>query len=113
MKGLQMNIEFDYLYRDCGNFKNYGKVVFANQRNLSAKEIHERLLGAIMPEPFFRASDLGLPDLFFKNFPYDPELDHEFHEYYRVSETMDPTNDTVGRDITDLLLAIENKYSHS
>jgi hypothetical protein len=105
-----MNIALEYLYRDCGNFKNYGKVVFANQRNLSAKEIHENLFSTVMAEPFFRASDLGLPDLYFKDFPYDPELDHESHEYYRVSGTKERTNDAADRDITDLLMAIEKKY---
>jgi len=105
-----MNIELEYLYRDYGNFKNYGTVVFANQRNLSAKEIHEKVLGTVVPEPFFRASDLGLPDLYFKDFPYDPELDHEFHEYRRVSETREPTNDAAERDITDILVAIEKRY---
>lgn len=101
-----MNIELEYLYRDCGNFKNYGKVVFANQRSISAKEIHEKLLSIVMPEPFFRASDLGLPDLFFKDFPYDPELDHELHEYHRVCETEEPPNDAANRDIVDLLFKI-------
>ena len=105
-----MNIEFGYFYRDCGNFKNFGEVIFANKRSLSAKEINEKLLSTVMPEPFFRASDLGLPDLFFENFPYDPELDHESHEYHKVSETEKPTNDSFNRDITDLLLAIEKKY---
>jgi hypothetical protein len=110
MKGLQMNIKFEYLYRDCGNFKNYGKAVFANQHNLSAKEIHENILSIVMPEPFIRASDLGLPDLYFRDFPFDPELDHELHEYHRASETKEPTNDVADRDITDLLLAIKTKY---
>lgn len=109
MKGLQMNIQFDYLYRDCGNFKNFGNVVFANKRNLSAKEIHEKLFGTAKREPFFRASDLGLPDLYFKDFPYDPELDHELHEYYGVSETKEPTNDAANRDISDVFLAIAMK----
>jgi hypothetical protein len=110
MKGLLLNIEFEYLYRDCGNFKNYGKVVFANRHNLSAKEIHEKILSTGMPEPFFRASGLGLPDLYFKDFPYDPELDHELHEYHRAAETKEPTNDAGERDITDLVLAMEIKY---
>ena len=105
MKGLQMNIELEYLYRDCGNFKNFGKVVFANKRKLSAEEIHEMLLSTVMPEQFFRASDLGVPDLYFKDFPYDPELDHELHEYHKVSETKEPTDDATERDITDLLPA--------
>ncbi|MGO9540608.1 MAG: hypothetical protein ACLPN2_08445 [Terriglobales bacterium] len=104
-----MNIEFEYLYRDCGNFKNYGRAVFANKGNLSAKDIHEKILSVLVPEPFFRAADIGLPDLYFKDFPYDPELDHELHEYYRVSGTKEPTNDSADKDITDLMLAIEEK----
>ncbi len=103
MKGLQMNIEFEYLYRDCGNFKNFGWVVFANNRGLSAEEIHKKILGAAVADPFFKASDLALPDLFFKDFPYDPELDHELHEYRRARETEEPPNDVANRDISDLL----------
>ena len=104
-----MNIALEYLYRDCGNFKNYGKVVFANHRNLSAKEIHKKVLSTTIPEPFFRASVLALPDLFFKDFPYDPELDHELHEYHGVCETEEPPNDAANRDIADLLLEINTK----
>ncbi len=104
-----MNIEFEYLYRDCGNFKNFGKVFFVNQHNISAKKIHEKILSIVMPDPFFRASDLRLPDLFFNDFPYDPELDHELHEYYGVCETEEPPNDIAKRDIADLLFEIEEK----
>lgn len=110
MKGLRMNIELEYLYRDCGNFKNFGKVVFANIRNFGAKEVHDKVLSLVVPEPFIKASELGLPNLYFQDFPYDPELDHELHEYYRVCETEKPTNDAANRDIEDLLSEIDRKW---
>ena len=33
-----MNIEFEYRYRDLGNFKRYGSVVFRNQRACPSKK---------------------------------------------------------------------------
>jgi len=31
-----MNVRFEYLYRDEGNFKNWGEIVFFNPRNINA-----------------------------------------------------------------------------
>ncbi|MCU4165417.1 hypothetical protein [Carboxylicivirga caseinilyticus] len=30
-----MNIQFEYLFRDAGNYKTFGEVVFTNQHNLA------------------------------------------------------------------------------
>jgi len=31
-----MNVRFEYLYRDAGNFKNWGEIVFFNPLNINA-----------------------------------------------------------------------------
>jgi len=33
------NIKFNYLYRDAGNYKHYGSVIFASPNDLSLLEI--------------------------------------------------------------------------
>ncbi len=30
-----MNVEFQYMYRDFGNFKNYCSIIFGNHRELT------------------------------------------------------------------------------
>jgi hypothetical protein len=98
-----MNIEFQYMYRDLGNFKNYGSVVFGNKSALSIAAISRALIGSFGEDRNFAASDLGVPNLFFKEFSYDPTLDWEMHEFCSVVRTNLPINDTYKRDIRDLL----------
>jgi hypothetical protein len=102
-----MNIEFEYRYRDYGNFKNYNSVVFGNKNNLASKEIDRIISEVLGSDQFFEASRLGVPEMFFKQFPYDPELDWPMHEYCGVSETASPINDAQSRDISDLLSRME------
>jgi hypothetical protein len=99
-----MNIEFEYRYRDWGNFKRYGTVVFQNQHSLTCEEVRQRVLGALTDGQFFDAAHLGIPELFFSDSPFDPDLDHGQHEFCSASETELPANDVPHRDINDFLL---------
>ena len=102
-----MNIEFEYRYRDLGNFKKYGAVVFGNRNGLTVDEISRRVSLALADGQSFSASQCGIPDLFFHDFPFDPDLDHDSHEFYGASETESPVNDAANRDILDLLVEME------
>jgi hypothetical protein len=102
-----MNIEFEYRYRDWGNFKKYGAVVFENKHRVTVDEVCQRVLRASTDGQFFDASHLGIPELFFRDFPFDPDLDHGLHEFVEASETELPANDVPNRDILDLLLEME------
>lgn len=98
-----MNVQFEYRYRDLGNFKRYGSVVFGNRNDLPTDNINRLLLELTGSDETFVASRLGIPEMFFPDFPYSPSLDWEMHEYCGVSQTDLPINDAQGRDIMDLL----------
>ena len=102
-----MNIEFQYLYRDGGNYKNFGSLVFGNCGRLAIEEIRQRIEHAIDGDKTLVASCLKVPELFFRDFPFDPELDHGLHEFSDVVETGSPSNDPGHRDILDLLVQLE------
>jgi len=104
-----MNLEFEYQYRDCGNFKNRNSIVFGNKHNLSAEETNRRILQIVGNDRTFEASLLQVPEMFFKEFPYDPELDWPMHEYCGVSQTDLPATDTENRDIGDLLTLMKKE----
>ena len=108
---MPMNIELQYMYRDFGNFKNYGAVVFGNQSALPITVIDDELIRAFGEDRNFIATDLGLPDLFFKEFAHDPDLDWEMHEFCCVVPTKLPVNDMSKRDIRDLLSKAAAKSS--
>lgn len=102
-----MNVEFNYRYRDFGNFKKYGSVVFGNRAGIPLEKIHQALLQLTGDEEAFVASELAIPEMFFTEFPYSPRLDWEMHEYCGVSETNAQVDDTLLRDISDLLAQME------
>ncbi len=54
----------------------------------------------------FEAAQVRVPEVFFKEFPYDPELDWPMHEYFGVSKSDRPVTDPERRDILDLILAL-------
>ena len=94
MKQLaSMNIKFSYLYRDAGNYKNYGEVVFHNPNDLSFKEIEGLIRSKLIEGQWFVVKDWNLPDLHFDR--YDEDLDHGWHEFEGISYTNDPVNSDI------------------
>ncbi len=79
-----MAIVFKYLYRDGGNFKNWGDVCLKNEQGLSVEEIDALIRECLIDEMYFSAEKVGLPTLYFVE--RNDQLDHEWHEFDRVRE---------------------------
>ena len=94
-----MNIQFSYLYRDAGNFKNFGEIIFANPNNFSLEDLRTRVKQVLLGEMYFDAFAVGIPELFFED--YDEELDHDWHEFDRLDLVGLPLTDDQGRTIDD------------
>lgn len=101
-----MNIKFNYLYRDRGNYKVFGSVVFSNPKQLNSKEIETALRKVLIDSEFFNPDKLGIPRLKHTNFPYDHILDHSLNEFHSVEETNETASYEI--EITDFLKALEN-----
>jgi len=84
------NIKLEYLYRDGGNYKNWGEVIFLNSGNRSLSEVENFIEGFLIDSEFFYAEDWGVPDLHFEDFPWDDEIDHDWHQYQKISPTEEP-----------------------
>ena len=94
-----MNMKFKYLYRDGSNYKQFNEVVFANLNNLTLKEIEEVIKENLIDSQWFVARDWGLTDLHFKEYAWDSEIDHSWHEFESIEETLElvtTENDIVG-----------------
>lgn len=100
-----MNVKFSYLYRDAGNYKNFGEVVFSNDKGLTIQEIQAVIFACLIEERWFVADRWSLPDLHFKEFDWDSELDHEWHEYEMLEETDQAA--TATEDISAFLLRVQ------
>ena len=102
-----MNVRFEYLYRDAGNFKCWGEVVFANPRNISADRvaaIAEKVLRA--DSLYFVASEVNVPDLLFAE--WNKTLDHDWHEVHSFQTTDDAPNDPQERNIEDFIELLQH-----
>ena len=82
-----MNIKLTYLYRNGANYKQYHSIVFPNPAAISAKEIQTTITNHLIDQSWFIAKEWNLPDLHFKEYPWDNEIDHECHEFASVEET--------------------------
>lgn len=84
------NIKFNYLYRDAGNYKTYGSVVFANPQNYSLAELENAIRAKLIDGTWFYAHQWDVPDL--HTHPWHNELDQTFHEFESLEFTDDGPN---------------------
>ena len=84
------NIKFNYLYRDAGNYKNDGSVIFANPDNIDLSELETLIRTKLDCGLWFYHHQWQLPDLHFGT--WDNELDHTWHEFESVEQTGEAPN---------------------
>lgn len=96
-----MSIRFEYLYRDAGNYKNWGEVVFSNTNNLDIQSLKTKLTKFLIDQEFFVAEDVAVPDLHFEQDVI--ELDHDWHQFHSFEECKDQPTDAQKRDILDFI----------
>ena len=92
---------FNYLYRDAGNYKTFGSVIFSNPSNLSIIEIETKIKSKLISSEFFDPIKFSIPML--NSATYDQELDHEWHEF----ESLEVTNESA-TDKRTIIAFLEN-----
>ncbi len=106
---MAQSIKFEYLYRDTGNYKSFGNVVFSNPDNIPSIEIKDSLVNAFSQKMFFIAEQIGLQELFFEGFPSEDDI--SFHEFNDVEITDEDPNDSAGRTIKEFVELVELESS--
>jgi hypothetical protein len=102
---MVMNIKFNYLHRDAGNYKVFGSVVFSNPDNLIISEIDSIVNHNLIEWLYFLPNECNIPRLAFPEFI--EEMDHPWNEYESVELTdEEPTDD---RTIQNFLLEFSQK----
>lgn len=104
----KMNISFDYLYRDAGNYKLFDSVIFTNKNKLSTCAIDLAIHGNLFQGLYFIPKSWRLRKLKFPEFK--SELDHPWHEYLGLTETKDYANDL--RDIKEFLSEVNSRHQN-
>lgn len=99
-----MNVLFEYLYRDAGNYKSWGQVIFSNEHDVSTDIVKARIASVLIDHAYFVASKARVPDLRFRE--YIEELDHGWHEFYSCEPTVDEPDDEQNREIGEFIEAL-------
>lgn len=107
-----MNVKFEYLYRDAGNFKRWGAVVFSNARNIGRDTLAAISAEALpLDRIYFLPSEVGVPKLRFEE--WIENLDHDWHEIHSFDLCDDPPNDLQARDIDVFLQSLFRSVTSS
>lgn len=100
------NIQFIYLYRDGGNHKKWGSVVFPNPDQLDSISVKEQLQRAFLEDGLFIASQIRVPEVFLYaggGLSFD---DHCYHELGSVRPTAERADDMHGRTVNEFLAEV-------
>lgn len=98
----ELNIKLNYRYRDAGNYKQFGSVIFSNPNRLSIEKATKLIQEKLISDEFFVPKNWNLPSLHFHS--HDPELDHDYHEFESWEETWEMPTDQ--RDVHEFLRKI-------
>ncbi len=101
-----MNVRFEYLYRDSGNFKNWGEVVFSNPRGVPVNIVAAMAEQVLIDRTFFVTAKADVPDLHFAD--HNEDLDHGWHETHAFLPTDEPPNDVRNRDIEEFVESLRS-----
>lgn len=101
-----MNIKLIYMYRDAGNYKQFGEIIFGNSELLSVCEIKDAAKIAAFDELWFNPKKINVHPL--HAYVYDNDLDHDLHEILDFEETTLNINDQLNRSISNFLYDLKN-----
>jgi hypothetical protein len=104
-----MNIVFNYLYRDSGNYKKHGRVAFRNPDKLSTTHLERAFRKAFWTEGYFIASQARIPEVFFYEEGSAGSDDHCFHEFDSVELTSSAATDTRSRTVRQFLQEVQRE----
>ena len=99
-----MNILFCYKYRDGANYKQYNEIIFSNPLKREIKEIELIITEKLIDGLWFVADSWNIPNQFFKEYMWNDEVDHNWHEFDEIKETEE--NVTEKNTIEDFILVV-------
>jgi hypothetical protein len=85
MKNLKANLKFDYLYRNPGNYKQFGSIVLRNPSKLSPESATSAIQQHLIDDEFFNPNKINVPNI--KVYDFGPEMDHDWDEFEKFSLT--------------------------
>jgi hypothetical protein len=100
------SVEFFYLYRDGGNYKKCGKVIFSNPDGIDTELVARDLRQAFLEDGLFIASQIRVPEVFlYVDYGFSSD-DHCYHEFGDVRPTASGADDAHRRSVSQFLVEV-------
>lgn len=93
MRDSESNLKFEYLYRDAGNYKQFGRIVLQNPTKISPEIAKKTILPHLIDGEFFYPDKIQVPRLEIHDFDF--ELDHDWYEFEKFSLTDEKPTESV------------------
>lgn len=103
---MSTNIKFNYMYRDAGNFKVWGEVIFKNVAPVNIELLDTKLRQAF-DDNLFIANQINVPELFLELDGKLTSNDHCYHQYENVEHTLEFPTDVFDRSIYQFIEQVE------
>ena len=99
-------IRFNYLHRDSGNWKKFGRKKFSNPDQLTIEEIEQRIRQNLIDQEYFYPDQVGI-----KKFKFHKYLDdYSWYEFESVEIlTNIESSEKELKSISNFLLQLENE----
>jgi hypothetical protein len=81
------NIKFEYLYRDEGNYKTFGEVIFSNPDSLSLNFVRNFIESHLIEGAWFEPDKWGIPRFSFHQHNPFGIHDYIWYEFEQLSYT--------------------------
>lgn len=106
MKDSKSKIRLTYLYRDAGNYKQFGQFIFSNVNNTPLSELRKTITFNLIDSEFFDPRFCGIPLI--NSFPYDHDLDHSWYEFENIEEV--DINSECDIDINEFINSLKSQH---
>jgi hypothetical protein len=87
------NVRFEYLYRDAGNYKKRGAVIFRGAEGSDLSALDSQIRQRLIDQTYFYPEKVGIPKLDLDELGHDDEMDVTWNEYLGLNFTSDGPSD--------------------
>ena len=102
---MPKSIRFNYLYRDSGNYKKFGRKIFSNPEQLAIEEIYQKLLESLIDQAFFYPEEVGIEKFRFHRYLDDTS----WYEFESVEEIKSHSSHKNLQTIDSFILLFKNE----
>lgn len=102
---MSKNIKFIYLYRDSSNYKDWGEVVFSNDKEIDINNTSKEIISYLNSGEFFIAEKISVPILDL----YADDFNFGYHEFSKIEYTDESPTDAQNHGFSEFVEELKSR----